>query len=81
MKKNILIFLFFLLVSCVSIAQKQDTIPVRSLVEKGSQGDILFGNKNKKARFPAAPQMLNAVDASPKKDIHSRKKKTNHKKI
>lgn len=81
MKRNIFIFSFFLLVSCRIIAQKQDSIPVRPLVEKGSQGDVLLGNENKKARLSAVPQMLNAVDPSQEKAIHSKKKKTKHKNI
>jgi len=80
MKRNIFIFSFFLLVSCRIIAQKQDSIPVRPLVEKGSQGDVLLGNENRKARLSAVPQMLNAIDSS-QKDIHSQKKKTKHKNI
>ena len=80
MKRNIFIFSFFLLVSCRIIAQKQDSIPVRPLVEKGAQGDVLVGNENKKARLSAVPQMLNAIDSS-QKDIHSQKKKSKQKNI
>jgi len=49
---------------------------VRPLVEKGSQGDVLLGNENRKARLSAVPQMLNAVDPSQEKAIHSKKKKS-----
>lgn len=62
------------------MAQKQDSIPARSLAEKGSQGDVLLGNEHKKAQLSTAPQMLSAADSSQKKDIHSKKKRNRHKK-
>ncbi len=62
------------------MAQKKDSIPVRSLVEKGSYGDVILGNQNKKARLSATPQMLNAADISQKKDIQVKKKENKHKK-
>ena len=69
-----------LIVCSTAIAQKQDSVAVKSLVEKGSQGDILLGNENKKGQLSAAPQMLNITDSSQKKNIHSKKKKVKSKK-
>jgi hypothetical protein len=80
MKKSILICSFGLLVSGNIMAQKQDSIPARSLAEKGSHGDVLLGKEHKKAQLSAAPQMLNAADSSQKKDIHSKLKKNKPKK-
>ena len=81
MKKDILISSFVLVVCSVGMAQKQDSVAVKSLVEKGSQGDILLGNENKKNQLSGAPQILNITDSSQKKDIHSKKKKQKHKKL
>jgi hypothetical protein len=80
MKKNIFIFSFVLLTSCYGMAQKQDSVPVRSLAEKGGQGDILLAKETKKHQLSASPQMLNAADSSQNKDIHSKKKKQSTKK-
>jgi len=80
MKKNILISSFVLLISGGSIAQKQDSIPGKSLSEKGAQGDILLGKEAKKNQLLDTPQRLQVPDSSQKKDIHSKKKRPRHKK-
>jgi hypothetical protein len=72
--KNVHIFSFVLLISCDCVAQKQDSVPVKPLVEKGGQGDILLGKETKKAQLSAAPQILNAADPSQKKNIRPKKK-------
>ena len=63
------------------MAQKQDSIPARSLVENGAQGDIILGKESKKSQLSAAPQILQAADSSSKKEVHSKRKRTNTKKI
>ena len=79
MKKNIFIFSFILLVSCNIMAQKQDSVPARSLAEKGAQGDIILGKENKKSQLSAAPQLLQVGDSSGKKEIHTKKAKNKNK--
>jgi len=79
MKKDIFISSFIFLVSCDSMAQNQDSIPVKSLVEKGARGDIILGKENQKNQLVATPEMLKA-DSSQKKEIHSKKKGAKHKK-
>lgn len=74
MKSTIFIFSFGLLVTCDSMAQKQDSIPARSLIEKGTQGDIILGQEGKKRQLSAKPAMLNPADSSQKKKIHSKAK-------
>jgi hypothetical protein len=73
MKKNIFIFSVVSLVSCAAMAQKQDSIPVRSLAEKAAQGDIILGQESKKQQLQAAPPMLNAVDSFQKRVIQRQK--------
>jgi hypothetical protein len=80
MKKNSFIFSFVLLISCDMMAQKQDSIPARSLVEKGAQGDIILGIENKKGQLSATPQTLQVEDPSRKKEVHSKRQKNKHKK-
>jgi hypothetical protein len=81
MKRSILIFSFVLLASCGAMAQKQDSVPVKSLAEKGAQSDILFGNQAKKKQLLDTPQKLQMPDSSQTKDIQSKKKKPKHRKI
>lgn len=73
MKKNIFVFLFVLLTGYDAMAQKQDTFPARSLVEKGAQGDLILGNEHKKGQLSTGPQILPARDSSRKKETHSKK--------
>jgi hypothetical protein len=75
MKKNIFIFLFVLLISCNLMAQKQDSVPARSLAEKGAQGDIILGKENKKSQLLESPQILQVGDSPGKKEVHSKKAK------
>jgi hypothetical protein len=63
------------------MAQKQDSIPGKSLAEKGAQGDILLGKETKKNQLLETPQRLQGPDSSQRKDTHSKKKKSKHKKI
>lgn len=57
------------------MAQRQDSIPARSLAEKGAQGDIILGKENKKGQLSAAPQALQAGDSSYKKKSPEKGKK------
>jgi hypothetical protein len=75
MKRNLLIFPFALVVSGESMGQKPDSVPVRSLTEKGAKGDIILGQESKRSQLSAQPEMLNPADSSQKKKIHSKAKK------
>jgi hypothetical protein len=79
MKNNIFIFSFVLLISSTGMGQK-DSIPIRSLVEKGAAGDILLGKETRKAQLLGTPQRLQMPDSAQEKDIHLKKKKAKHKK-
>jgi hypothetical protein len=56
------------------MAQKQDSVPARSLAEKGAQGDIILEKKTKKVNFDP-PQILQVGDSSGKREVHSKKAK------
>jgi len=76
MKKNIFIFSFILLVSCNIMAQKQDSVPARSLAEKGAQGDIILGKENKKSQLLNPPQLLRSEILQVKKKSIQKKQRT-----
>ena len=57
------------------MAQKQDSVPARSLAEKGAQGDIILGKENKKSQLLDPPQILQVGDSSGKREVHSKKAK------
>ena len=61
------------------MAQKQDSIPARSLAEKGAQGDIILGKENKKSQLSAAPQILQVGDSSGKKEVLQKRQRTKQK--
>ena len=81
MKKNSFIFSFVLLISCDMMAQKQDLIPARSLVEKGEQGDIILGKESKKSQLSFTPRILEAADSSSKNEVIQKRQRTNTKKF
>jgi hypothetical protein len=67
---NIFIFSFVLLISGDIMAQKQDSIPARSLAEKGAQGDLILGKEIlQTGDSPQKKEML------PKKSRHKKKYK------
>jgi hypothetical protein len=61
------------------MAQKQDSVPARSLAEKGAQGDIILGKENKKGQLSATSQILKVEDPSRKKEVPSKKAKNKKK--
>lgn len=64
-----------LLVNCSLNAQSKDTLSAKQLIEKGTKGDIILGEKNKKDQLNAAPVLLQSKDTvCNKKDIRSSKK-------
>jgi hypothetical protein len=78
MKNNTFIFSFVLLIRFNGMAQK-DSIPTKSLVEKGAAGDILLGRETKKAQLLVTPQRLQMPDSAREKEIHLKKKKAKNK--
>jgi len=78
MKNNTFIFSFVLLIRFNGMAQK-DSIPIRSLVEKGSGGDILLGKKTQRAQLIGTPQRLQMPDSARENEIHLKKKKAKNK--
>jgi len=78
MKNNIFIFSFVLLISFNGMAQK-DSIPIRSLVEKGAGGDILLGKETQRAQLIGTPQRLQMPDSARENEIHLKKKKAKNK--
>lgn len=64
-----------LLINCSLNAQSKDTLSAKQLIEKGSKGDIILGEKNKKEQLKNAPVLLQLKDSvCSKKDIRSSKK-------
>ena len=57
------------------MAQKQDSVPARSLAEKGAQGDIILGKENKKSQLLDPPQILQVGNSSGKREVRSKKAK------
>ena len=51
MKKDILVFSFVFLINCDMMGQKHDSVPARSLAEKGAQGDVHLGNEIRKDKL------------------------------
>jgi len=62
------------------LAQKQDSIPVRSLVERGAQGDVLLGKETRKAQLTSTPRGLQIPGSACEKKIYAKKKKAKPKK-
>lgn len=81
MKKHTLIFSFVLMISNIVIAQQRDSIPARSIAEKGAQGDLILGKKIKKDQLLSTPPALQSGDSLYKTETPSKRKKNRHKKI
>jgi len=58
------------------MAQK-DSIPIRSLVEKGAGGDILLGKETQRAQLIGTPQRLQMPGSAREKEIRLKKKAKN----
>ena len=57
-------------------AQSKDTIPAQKIIDKGSKGDIILGEKNKKDQLNNAPVLLHPKDSVCRKDSIKSSKKT-----
>lgn len=61
--------IFLILLNCSVDAQSIDTLSARQVIEKGSKGDIILGEKNKKAQLKETPVLLNQRDSGFRKDV------------
>lgn len=60
-------------------AQSKDTITTQKIIDKGSKGDIILGEKNKKDQLNAAPVSLRPGDSICRKDSTRSPKKSRKK--
>jgi hypothetical protein len=56
----------FLFSGSLAVAQKNDSVPVKPLIEKGSQGDLILGKEIKIKQLTVPPQSVGATDSSVK---------------
>lgn len=62
-------------------AQSGDTITAQKIIDKGSKGDIILGEKNKKDHLNSAPVLLHPQDSICRKDSTRSSKKIRRKQI
>jgi len=67
--------IFLFLFNCSLDAQSIDTISAQKVFEKGSKGDIILGEKNKKDQLNNTPVLLHTGDSVCRKDIFRSSKK------
>ena len=66
----------FLLIMNYSLhAQSKDTTTAQKIIDKGSEGDIILGEKNKKDQLNNAPVLLYSKDSICRKGITRSPKK------
>ena len=66
--KFICFFIFLFMTSSILYAQSIDTIPAQKIIDKGSKGDIILGEKNKKDQLNNTPVLLHPQDSVCRKD-------------
>ena len=71
------IFLFIL--SCSVYAQSKDTMTTQKIIDKGSKGDIILGEKNKKEQLNNTPVLLHTKDSVYRKNVIRPSKKIRRK--
>ena len=64
-----------LFINCSLHAQTKDTLSAQQLIEKGSKGDIILGEKNKKDQIKDTPVLLHQKDSVCGKDTLRSSKK------
>jgi len=72
---SIFLFLFNYSVDAQSI----DTLSAKRVIEKGSKGDIIIGEKNKKDQLKDTPVLLHQTDSVCRKDVLRSSKKLHRK--
>ena len=70
---------FLLLVNCSLHAQSGDTLSAKKITEKGSKGDIILGEKNKKDQLNHVPVLPGSKDSLYRKDVIQPTKKIRRK--
>ena len=60
-------------------AQSIDTLSAKRVIEKGSKGDIIIGEKNKKDQIKDTPVLLHQTDSVCRKDVLRSSKKLHRK--
>lgn len=68
-------FPILLLINCSLFAQSIDTLSAKQAIEKGSKGDIILGEKNKKDQIKDTPVLLHQKDSVCRKDASRSSKK------
>ena len=66
---------FLLMMNCSLHAQSKDTTTAQKMINKGSEGDIILGEKNKKDQLNNAPVLLYSKDSICRKGIIRSSKK------
>lgn len=77
--KSISFPVFLILFNCSLHAQSIDTQSAKQVIEKGSKGDIILGEKNKKDQLKATPVLLNQKDSVCRKDVFQSSQKLRRK--
>ena len=67
--------IFLFLLNCSVNAQSPDTLSARQVIEKGSKGDIILGEKNKKDQLKDSPVLLHQKDSVCRKEVPRSSKK------
>jgi len=71
--------IFLFLFNCSLDAQSTDTLSAQQAIEKGSKGDIILGEKNKKNQLKDTPVLLHQKDSVCRKDVLQFSKKLRRK--
>ena len=72
---------FLLIMNCALHAQSKDTTTAQKITDKGSKGDIILGEQNKKDQIKKSPVLLQPGDSFGRKDIIRSSRKFHKKQI
>jgi len=67
---------FLILLNCSLDAQSTDTSSAKQVIENGSTGDIILGEKHKKDQLKDTPVLLHQKDSVCIKDVFRSSKKS-----
>lgn len=73
--------IILLIMNCSLHAQSKDTIAPQKIGELSSKGDIILGEKNKKAQLKNTPVLLHSKDSICTKEVSRSSKKFRRKQI
>jgi len=71
--------ILLLIINCSLYAQSKDTLSAKQIIERGSKGDIILGEKNKKDQIKDTPVLLHQKDSVCRKDVLPSSKKLRRK--